>query len=318
MHNNHPTDTPGLPDQDAASSADKRPGTRVTDIIQYSMDVLGMKKTMEKNIINNTFNKEAATIPASINRKLNLKTEDITGRKVWTLSPKGIPTTTVVLFLHGGAYYANITRMHWRFIEQLVSSTQASFIVPDYPLAPESSCLITYQFLENVYKQLIAGYSTATIVFMGDSAGGGLALGFAQKLRSENIQQPKRIILFSPWLDVSMTNPDIPLYDPRDKILSVNGLKIAGAQYAGELALNDYRVSPIHGTFTQLGRISLFIGTNDILLADARKLKQLLEQQELDFDYYEYPGLFHDWVIISHLKETREVIQKINEIMIND
>ena len=289
----------------------------VSKVIQFSMDVIGIKKAMDKKIADNSYNKEPAELPASILRKLKVEVSEITERKVWTLSPKNTSPTTVVLFLHGGAYYANITHMHWRFIEQLVNSTQATFIVPDYPLAPESVCTDTFQFIDKVYAQLLARFSSNQIVLMGDSAGGGIALGFAQKICNENIQQAQRIILFSPWLDVSMTNPDISIYDQRDKILNVEGLKMAGQNYAGELGVNDYRVSPIHGDLTRLGSITLFIGTNDLLLADARKLKQLMDNQQLSLEYYEFPEMFHDWVIVPGLKETKLVVQRVAELIIN-
>lgn len=293
-------------------------------IIQFSLEVMGMKKAMEKNIVNNSFSKEAATLPASMYRKLDISTYEIgfTGvggeitRKVWTLLPKSALSSPVVLFLHGGAYYANITRMHWRLIEQLALSTGARFIVPDYPLAPEHTCIDTYQFMDQVYAQLLADYPASDIVLIGDSAGGGLALGFAQKLSMESNRQPSRIILLSPWLDVSMTSPDLAHYDQRDKILSIDGLKIAGKAYAGEAGVTDYRVSPLYGSFQLPGKISIFTGTNDLLLADAHKLKHILEEQQIAFDYSEYPEMFHDWVLIGQLQETKETIGKI-KIMIN-
>lgn len=58
---------------------------------------------------------------------------------------------------------------------------------------------------------------------MGDSAGGGLALGLALALKTENITQPKDIILLSPWLDVTLSNEDIPKYESSDPILSAWG-----------------------------------------------------------------------------------------------
>ncbi len=292
-------------------------------IIQFSLEVMGMKKAMEKNIVNNSFSKEAATLPASMYRKLDIQTHEIgfTGavveitRNVWTLSPKSALSSPVVLFLHGGAYYANITRMHWRLIEQLALSTGARFIVPDYPLAPEKSCIDAYQFMDQVYAQLLADYPTADIVLMGDSAGSGLALGYAQKLYMESIRQPSRIILLSPWLDVSMTNPDLTHYEHRDKILSIDGLKIAGKAWAGEADVTDYRVSPLYGSFRLPGKISIFTGTNDLLVADARKLKHILEEQQIAFDYFEYPEMFHDWVLIGQLQETKETIATIKKLI---
>lgn len=284
-------------------------------IIQFVFDLLGVKRRMEKKILSNGFSNEAASIPKSILKRCNVSTEEIMGRRVWLLSPRNVKSDTIVLFLHGGGYVANITTLHWRFVEQLLICTNATIATPDYPLAPESTCTDTYRFLDEVYTKLISNYPSKHIVFMGDSAGGGLALGFAQKIRNDGAKQPAQIILISPWLDASLSNPDIARVEMFDKILSVNGLRAAGRQYAGYWEATDYRISPIFGNFANLGRISLFIGTHDVLVADARKLKCILDEQQIDFNYFEYPGMFHDWVLAARLREAKDVIYKITKCL---
>lgn len=284
-------------------------------IFQFIIGLIGFKRRMEKNIRHNSFKKVPAPVLKSIRKKQTVLTETYHGRTIWTLTPVNIQTDRIILFFHGGAYYANITKHHWRFIERLLISTNAGIIVPDYPLAPESTCSDVYRFLDGVYSKLISDHPEKQIVLMGDSAGGGLALGYAQKVRNDNIRQPDQIILISPWLDVSMTNPEIPGVEKSDKILSIAGLKIAGKKYAGNLKVTDYRVSPLYGEFSGLGKISVFIGTNELFIADARKLKKFMDERNIEFTYHEYPGMFHDWVIFPDLKETKDVIQKITLLL---
>lgn len=280
-------------------------------LIQFFMGFLGMKRVMERKIVTNGFSKEPASIPKSILKACRVSDEVVMGRKLWTLAPNNSQSDTIILFLHGGAYYANMTRMHWRLVEQVLLKTNATIVVPNYPLAPESTCKDTYRMLHAAYLRVLDNFPTKQIVFMGDSAGGGLALGFAQKIRNEGVRQPQQIILFSPWLDVTMSNPNIAMVDKFDKILSVKGLKMAGSQYAGDCNVRDYRVSPIYGNFANLGRISIFIGTHDVLVADARKLKHLLNEQQIDFNYFEYPGMFHDWILAANLAETKDVLRRL-------
>lgn len=284
-------------------------------LINFFMGLIGMKGIMEKRILKNGFKKGPASLPKQLLRKFNVKTGEIRGRKVWTIFPKDSESKNVVLYLHGGAYYANITSRHWRFIEQLLHNTDAVFIVPDYPLAPESTCVEALEFLDSVYEQMILEYPKERIVFMGDSAGGGLALSFAQKIKSGFGKQPEKIIMFSPWLDVSMTNHEIAQFEKLDKILSINGLKTAGKNFAGNLDVKDFRVSPIYGNFSGLGKISVFIGTHEIFMADVKRLKHLLEEQQIDFNYFEYPDMFHDWVVIANLKESKDAIGRVAEIL---
>ena len=286
-------------------------------LIQTAMGLFGMKKKTERKMITNGFAKEPAKIPKSLWSNFNIKESDNSGRKVWTIAPVESISEILILYFHGGAYMGNIIKEHWSVIEQLICKTNATIIIPDYPLAPEATYKETYVFAEDLYTKILTDYPTKRIVFMGDSAGGGLALGLVQQLRNENKKQPVEIIVFSPWFDITMSNPGIDILDKKDKILSIEGLKNAGLKYAGHSDLKDFKLSPIYGDLTGLCRISVFTGTNDILNADAQKFKQLMKDQHISFNYFEYPKMFHDWVIITSLKESRDVITKVVRL-VND
>ena len=62
--------------------------------------------------------------------------------------------------------------------------------------------------------------------------------------RDLSLSQVDGLILYSPWVDVTMTNPDIAPILPRDPMLGVPGLKWAGQVWAGKLATKDPRISP--------------------------------------------------------------------------
>jgi epsilon-lactone hydrolase len=274
-----------------------------------------MKQRMEKKMITNSFVKDPVKIPATLLRNFNTKEGEQKGRKVWTISPLVNKSDLVILYFHGGAYMGNICKEHWIFIEKLISKTNAAIVIPDYPLAPEGTYKETYDFIDDLYMRLITNYPTKRIIFMGDSAGGGLAIGFTQQLRNENKKQPCEIIAFSPWLDITLSNPNIKMYEKQDKILSIKGLKSAGQKYSGNTDSKDYRVSPIYGDFVGICRISIFTGTNDILIADANKLKQIMQVQNNNLNYFEYPGMFHDWVIFTGLKESDDVMNKVVDLV---
>jgi epsilon-lactone hydrolase len=284
-------------------------------LIYKIIGMLNLNGKMERKILENTYLKKAANIPHSFFRKYDVQTVSQNDRNIWEITRKSSDSEWIILYLHGGAYYANINTLHWRLIEQLILKTNAKVIVPDYPLSPESVCTEVYQFMDELYKRLINRYPDKRTAFMGDSAGGGIALGFAQKIKNEAIKQPVEIILFSPWLDVSMNNPDLIQFEKDDKILNVNALKIAGKNYAGSLEVSDYRVSPINGNFNDLARVTIFTGTRDILITDARKCALVCEEQNVRLYCFEYRDMFHDWVIIPGLKESQDVIHKVRTIL---
>jgi acetyl esterase/lipase len=94
---------------------------------------------------------------------------------------------------------------------------------------------------------------------MGDSAGGGFALALAQALLEKELPQPGNIILISPWLDITMTNPEIPAFEEKDPMLAVYGLAEIGKVYAGNTDPGHYMLSPINGPVVGLAPITLFM-----------------------------------------------------------
>lgn len=277
------------------------------------MAMLGLKERMEKMIVENTFSKEADKIPASMLKQFQVQTTMINERKVWSVAPLNPVPGKVILYLHGGAYCFNINRQQWRLVEQIVLKTGVEVIVPDYPLAPENTVVDTFIFMEALYNTSIDNDRYRQVYFTGDSAGAGLALAFAQHIRHRQILQPTQLFLISPWLDVSMTITEQLQYENKDHILSRKGLTVAGANYAGNTDLHDYRVSPLYGDLHIPATISIFTGTADLLHPEAKSFQQKLLGQGIHHHYFEYPDMFHDWVIVPALKESKEVIQWIAE-----
>ncbi len=75
-------------------------------------------------------------------------------------------------------------------------------------------------------------------------------------------------------------------------------------------------LSPVNGTFEGLGKINLFIGTRDILVADARKLKLSFDEKGIDMHYYEYKDMIHVWMLLNFPESKmaqREIIRLIKE-----
>lgn len=80
-----------------------------------------------------------------------------------------------------------------------------------YPKAPAHTAEEVYQMIFPIYQDLIEiqQIDPKKIIFMGDSAGGGLALAFAEFIKLKKFPHPRQIMLLFPWLDISNENPDV-------------------------------------------------------------------------------------------------------------
>ncbi|HQG40739.1 MAG TPA: alpha/beta hydrolase fold domain-containing protein, partial [Spirochaetales bacterium] len=239
----------------------------------------------------------------------------------------------ILLYFHGGAFLEGVTKRHWLLIEKLAQVWGGAMVFPDYPLAPEHGCRDIQKFALALYHDVLERYSASRVVLMGDSAGGGLALSMALELRDRGERLPDALILYSPWLDLTMNNSQLAELEAVDAILSVQGLRAAAAYYAQGAPLDEYHISPLYGSFHNLCPTALFTGTDDLLYADAVRFKERFVQAERraaaraerpcnepvkcgteqtypDLFFYEYPGMFHDWMLVPLLPEASDVIKK--------
>jgi len=249
-----------------------------------------------------------------LHRQHKISKRTVDGHLVWTIAPRELPSGKHVIYLHGGAYVNSFASQHWDFMSKLVQASRCTVTAPNYPHAPEYCVHDVFALLLPVYDELAACAGSANITIMGDSSGGGISLALAQQLREAGMDQPGRLILLSPWLDATLSNPEIAEFDKIDPFLGVEGLQYGGAAYARDVDPKSYLVSPVYGSVRDLAPISLFIGTRDILFPDCRKLRESAEDEGVRIDYREYDGMVHDWML-GPMPEAKHALAEIVELI---
>ena len=194
------------------------------------------------------------------------KSIELDGMQTFTFGNKQ-NCKNIILYIHGGAYVNEINYQHHLYCMKLSRKLESYVIAPVYGLAPNHKVRETFEAIESLYRNLLK--FDKNIILMGDSAGGGFVLSFAQYLKTVNLSQPKHIIVFSPWVDISMSNP--PYDSENDPILGEIGLKEIGKSWAGNLDTKDYRVSPLYGNKSELAETLIFAGEKEIFYKDIKK-----------------------------------------------
>ena len=255
--------------------------------------------------------------PTQIEEECKIDTYEFNGRKIFTVkNEKSVENKKYILYFHGGSYVAEATQNHWTFLENIVKDTGYEVIMPDYPLTPKYNYKDVYNMVEPLYKEIVEKVGKDNLIIMGDSAGGGLALGLYEKLAEDNIELPIKTILISPWLDVRLENEVINAIEKNDNILNKEALKLAGIAYAGEDGINSYLVNPIDGDLSKLTNIKIFIGTYDILYPDCNLLKERAEKVNGNVEIKEYDKAKHIWLIDDNSEQ--EITQKAYNDLIEE
>lgn len=280
--------------------------------------MINKKAFLGKQLAINRFDRYSCPEPpARIARACHVHKFQVNDRNIFKLSPqKKQPGSKHILYLHGGAYVQCFNIFHWNFLAFLVKSTNCTIIAPDYPLAPVYSYKNAFSMVTALYKKLMLEVAPGNLVLMGDSSGGGFALALAQKLRMENLAQPGQIILLSPWLDIELGNPGIKEVAPNDPFLEKESLRQAGKLYAAGTSPDHSLLSPINGSLEGLGKIAVFAGSKEILVADTRKLNTLAGLRGINLTYYEYADMVHAWMFLK-LPESERAKKQIVDLILH-
>lgn len=216
----------------------------------------------------------------------------------FVLEPKDKTSDDIIFYIPGSNYWYHPSRYHYAFMRKAVNQLGMQMIVPVYPKAPTHNVVEIQQMILDRYLYLIneKEIPAENIVFMGDAAGGAIALALLQKLRYQALPMPKLGILISPWLDATLANPDIEQYIAQDSLLSPDKLAYKAEHYAGDLPLTHPAVSPIYGDLSGLPRLLVFAGSREIFCADVLKLQQFADEHELDIDVNVFQSQMHFFV----------------------
>lgn len=213
--------------------------------------------------------REDHTPPGFIQAQFNVHSDVVGNQVVYEMCPKHAAPQIDILYLHGGGYVFEITHYHWKFLARLCQQINTRIVIPIYPLAPENHWQRVFDTVMPVLKRMSGSDSTNPLVLMGDSAGGGLALAVSMQASKTAIAQPDQLILLSPWVDLTMSNPAIAKTEPKDPMLSLAGVKEVARLYTQGSDPESYLLSPLYGDLSNLPPTSLFTGTHDILYPDA-------------------------------------------------
>ncbi|NOJ60245.1 alpha/beta hydrolase fold domain-containing protein [Arthrobacter sp. 260] len=259
-----------------------------------------------------------APLTRALRRQCSIEDYLVDGVRTLTLRPRSGGSGRHIIYTHGGTYINELAIVHWWIIAALIRSTGATVTVPLYRLAPEHTVTEAYRYLTAVYERVLSTTAADDVVLAGDSAGAGLAVGQALHFAAADLPRPGRLVLFSPWLDITGTNPDIPQYDRVDPMLGVPGAVEAGRWWAGDADPRHPSLSPVFASPTALAGLpptSIYQGTRDICMADALAFERGMRDAGGDVTLHRFAGAFHVFVGMPWLPESRAVFADIAETL---
>lgn len=214
-----------------------------------------------------------------------------------------------LLYLHGGAYLVGSPTTHRAVAAHLADATGAVCHVLDYRLAPEHPYPAAVDDALAAYRDLLeSGYSADRIVVAGDSAGGGLTLALALRLRSVDVALPAALGLISPWVDLSLTGLDSSVDDP---LLDRGWMELGASSYAGG-RVDLPEVSPLKADLTGLPPLFVHAASDEMIRDDVERLVAAARAAGVEVTYELLDGHWH----VTHLfagmvREATDVVRQL-------
>ena len=251
--------------------------------------------------------------------KLTLNNVGVEGLKAE--NPK---TDRVILQLHGGGYTNGLTEGH-RLLGakqgMLIGAAEVYYV--HYRLAPENVYPAALEDAAAVYKELLSsGIKPEKIVVIGDSAGGNLALALSLYLKEQKLSQPAALVLISPWGTFEQTAPSRIKNSERDLVLGSKGfplykeVQVIKPSYAGDMELNDPKLSPIYADLRGLPPMLIQIGGYELFVDDGLSLLNRALSDDVEATLTAYPGMPHDFpLLLPELYETELSLKEFSDFV---
>ena len=228
------------------------------------------------------------------------------------LHPEGADPSKLILYVHGGGYVSGTCEVYRGFVSKLAHDSGVSCLIFNYRLAPECPYPAALDDTVKIYNWLLqSGYTNHNILFVGDSAGGGLSLSALLALRDRKIALPVATVAVSPWTDLTCSSES---YQTKNKVSAapLNSWHVFSAYYAGNHSKQDPLMSPLFGDLEGLPPLFINAGTEDELYEDGKKFYLKAKEAGVDVIFRKGIGMIHCYPFFAPMfREATEAMEEI-------
>ena len=212
--------------------------------------------------------------------------------------PGGDPSC-VLLFFHGGGYCSGSIVSHRRMVTEAGRAGGVRTLAAGFRLAPEHPFPAAYDDAFTAWQWLRRqGLAANRIVVGGDSAGGGLTLALAMRLRDAGDELPAGLWLASPWTDLTMSGATLATKDAVDPLIHKSYLEeLASAYVPAGVVRTDPRISPLFADLRGLPPVLIQVGEAETLLDDSVRFAGAAGAAGAAVTLEIWPDMIHAWAL---------------------
>jgi monoterpene epsilon-lactone hydrolase len=234
------------------------------------------------------------------------------------VSPRNGPTShRTIYYLHGGGYISGSAKSCRPITATLSRELKARVFGLDYRLAPEQLFPAGLDDAVAGYRWLLAsGIDSQSIAIVGDSAGGGLTLAVALRIRDAGEPLPACLVCLSPWTDMTGESDSLITNSRRDSMFVREDIERYASVYLGDHSRIDPLASPLLADLSGLPPLLIQVGRDEVLLDDARNLHLKVMAAGGSSELHIYDDVPHGWHYgAPFVPETRQALREVAEFV---
>lgn len=243
---------------------------------------------------------------------------DLDGMKAaWVRPEWGHDPSQIILYCHGGGYTSGNLGYSRPLASKLSHVSGWETLCFEYRLAPEHPYPAAVEDAVRVWDHLMhQGYGARDVTVAGDSAGGNLALVLLHRLKAEGRQLPKRLVLLSPWTDMTASGESYVQRAQLDPTITMEYIQAVRTAYAGGADLEDPMLSPLFGNFEGFPPTLIQVGSNELLYSDSEQLRDRMRSAGVLCRMEEWKEMWHVFQMLP-IKKAGEAMEHVGRFLLH-
>ena len=212
----------------------------------------------------------------------------------WVRPERGHDRSKVILYCHGGGYTSGNLGYARVLAAKMASATGCEVLAFQYRLAPEAPYPAALEDALQAWEYLMhQGWGAKDVILAGDSAGGNLALELTLALKEGGRFLPGRLVLFSPWTDMTASGDSYSQREELDPMLTKQYIQSVRSAYAPDGDYSHPSLSPLFADLAGLPPTLIQVGEREILYSDSEQLQHALIAAGVPCVLQSWPGMWH-------------------------
>lgn len=233
----------------------------------------------------------------------------------WVRPERGHDKSKVILYCHGGGYTSGNLGYARVLAAKMASATGYEVLAFQYRLAPEAPYPAALEDVLEAWEYLMhQGWGAKDVIVVGDSAGGNLALELTLALKAEQRFLPSRLILFSPWTDMTASGDSYIQRETLDPMLTGSYIQAVRSAYAPNADYSQPQFSPLFAELSELPPVLIQVGEREILYSDSERLHRALIAAGVPSVLQSWPDMWHVFQMFP-LKSAGEAMNAMAEFL---